>query len=109
MSQRILRPNFNSTIAVSILEKDSDGNTKSKDISAKTDIKACIGTLDLDIGGGGIVVTSDPRGEFNVVLTGAQIAALTTGNDTIDGQVEFGVTSNPITFQIAVKVEAAPC
>lgn len=88
--------------------KDSDGDPV--DISGMTDIRACIGALVLDVGGGGAaLIGTGVTGEWKVSLTAAQTTGLTTGKDTIVGQVELGTSVNPIEFTAYVNVKDVPC
>jgi hypothetical protein len=79
------------------------------DLTASTDIRACIQTLELDVGGGGVVVTDATAGKFKVVISVAQSAALDIAFETITGQVEFGSTNDPREFTASVQIKDKPC
>ena len=94
------------TLNFTVRDKDT---TDPIDITTASDIRACIGALVLDIGGGGATIVSGPRGKFTVDFSVAQSAGLSLGVDTVEGQIEFGTTADPIEFTAAVTVKDKPC
>lgn len=77
------------------------------DLSANTEIKACLNGVTYTKTGGDIVLVENHKFEVTVPL--ADTALLAEGNQTLVGQVEFGTASNPIEFKESVKVKNLPC
>jgi hypothetical protein len=79
------------------------------DITTATDIRACLQTIVEDVGGGGVVIVSGPRGKFTVTFGTADTGGFTLGKDTVEGQIEFGTTNDPIPFTAEVTIKDKPC
>ena len=109
MSVKRIVQGFGITIPVRVIEKLEGEPDGCKDITGVTEIAACVQSLVLNIGNGGTIVTSAPRGEFNVLISAAQATALTLGKDTLIGQIEIGTTQQPIPFTIAINVVVENC
>lgn len=93
---------------ITFAAKDSNGDPI--DLTSMTDIRACIQSLVLDIGGTGTQVVGDPLlGKWKVVLSVAQTSGLTLGRDKVEGQVEFGTSVDPIEFSASVLIKDKPC
>jgi hypothetical protein len=91
--------------------RDADGDPV--DLTAITDIKACLQTQSYAIGVAPAsrtqVVAPATNGEFEVVVNATDSALLDTGNSTVIGQIEFGTTTQPIEYKEAVTVKDKPC
>lgn len=93
---------------INFAAKDSNGDPI--DLTAMTDIRACIGSVILDIAGTGTQVVGDPvLGKWKAVLSVAETSGLALGRDKLEGQVEFGTSVDPIEFSASVLVKDKPC